>query len=220
VPTDGTAAVDLGAVRDSYDRVAADYADLLRDELAAMPVDRAVLGLFAELVSADGGGEVADLGCGPGRITAHLASLGLSARGIDLSPGMVAVARRDHPSLSFDVGTMTALDLPDRALAGALAWYSVIHTPTGQVPAMLAELARVLRPGGRLLLAFQIGDAPVVLEQAYGHPVSLVVHRRLMETVAPLLADAGLAVHARLVRDPERWESSPQAFVFARRSHG
>lgn len=217
MPTDGTAAVDLGAVRDSYDRVAADYADLLRDELAAMPVDRAVLGLFAELVSADGGGEVADLGCGPGRITAHLASLGLSARGIDLSPGMVAVARRDHPGLRFDVGTMTALDLPDRALAGALAWYSVIHTPTGQVPAMLAELARVLRPGGRLLLAFQVGDEPSHLRRAYGHEVSLVVHRRTPELVTRLLAEAGLPVHIRTVREPEGWEKSPQAYLLARK---
>jgi ubiquinone/menaquinone biosynthesis C-methylase UbiE len=217
VPTDGTAAVDLGAVRDSYDRVAADYADLLRDELAAMPVDRAVLGLFAELVSADGGGEVADLGCGPGRITAHLASLGLSARGIDLSPGMVAVARRDHPGLRFDVGTMTALDLPDRALAGAVAWYSVIHTPTDQVPAMLAELARVLRPGGRLLLAFQVGDEPSHLRRAYGHEVSLVVHRRTPELVTRLLAEAGLPVHIRTVREPEGWEKSPQAYLLARK---
>ena len=65
-----------------------DYADLLADNLAHQPFDRAVLGLYAELVhaatrSTDGTlPQVKDVGCGPGRITAHLASLKLDASGI------------------------------------------------------------------------------------------------------------------------------------------
>jgi SAM-dependent methyltransferase len=208
---------ELDAVRTSYDRVAADYADLLRDELAAKPVDVAALGLFAELVEAAGGGEVADLGCGPGRVTAHLSALGLAARGIDLSPGMVAVARREHPDLCFDVGSMAALDLPAGSLAGAVAWYSLIHTPTEEVPPLLAEIARVLRPGGQLLVAFQVGTDPVFLNSAYGHAVTLVVHRRTPELVTELLEQAGLAVHISTVRRAEGWEKSPQAYLFARR---
>jgi ubiquinone/menaquinone biosynthesis C-methylase UbiE len=205
------------AVRKSYDTVAADYADLLRGALAQSPADRAVIGLFAELITASGGGEVADLGCGPGRITGHLAALGLDVRGVDLSPGMVAVARREHPGLRFDVGSMTALDIPDGRLAGALAWYSLIHTPTAELPVVLAELARVLRPGGELLVAFQVGDEPVHLQEAYGHAVDLVVHRRPVETVEALLGGAGLTVYARLLREPEGRERSPQAYLFARR---
>jgi ubiquinone/menaquinone biosynthesis C-methylase UbiE len=208
----------LDAVRTSYDTVADDYAELLRDSLAASPTDRAMLGLFAEQVAASGGGEVADLGCGPGRITGHLAALGLDVRGVDLSAGMVAVARREHPQLRFDVGSMTALDVADGSLAGALAWYSLIHLPTADLPAVLAELARVLRPGGHLLVAFQVGDEEVRLREAYGHPVSLVVHRRTPDLVIALLADAGLAVHTRLVRDPVGWETSPQAYLLARKA--
>ena len=206
----------LDAVRTSYDTVADDYAELLRSALAASPTDRAMLSLFAELVAGSGGGEVADLGCGPGRITGHLAALGLDVRGVDLSAGMVAVARREHPQLRFDVGSMTALDLADDSLAGALAWYSLIHLPTDELPAVLAELARVLRPGGHLLVAFQVGDEPVQLREAYGHHVSLVVHRRQPDLVSALLADAGLAVHTRLIRDPEGREKSPQAYLLAR----
>ena len=208
---------DLDAIRASYDTVAADYAELLRDALAASPHDRAVLGLFAELVLAAGGGPVADLGCGPGRITAHLAALGLDAFGVDLSPGMVEIARRDHPGLRFEVGSMTDLDLADGALAGALAWYSLIHTPTDELPAVLAELARVLRPGGRLLVAFQAAGEPVRLQHAYGHDVRLVNHRRPAALVEELLDAAGLPVHARLIRDPEGPEKSPQAYLSARR---
>nr|WP_239062487.1 methyltransferase domain-containing protein [Streptomyces sp. SID13031] len=50
---------------------------------------RAVLGAFAELVD----GKAAEIGCGPGNITSHLASLGLDIRGIDLAPRMVEIAR-------------------------------------------------------------------------------------------------------------------------------
>ena len=207
----------LHETRRSYDAVAADYADLLRDELATKPLDRAMLAAFAEEVRARGGGPVADLGCGPGRITAHLAALGLDVHGVDLSAAMVDVARRTYPGLRFDEGSMTDLDLDDGALAGIVAWYSVIHTPTNRLPEVFTEFARVLRPGGELLLAFQVGSEQVRLEQAYGHPVSLVVHRRSPDEVAGLLRDAALDVHARLVREPEGSEKCPQAYLLARR---
>jgi SAM-dependent methyltransferase len=204
-------------VRDSYETVAENYADLLRNALAESPTDRAVLGLFAELVQSAGGGTVADLGCGPGRITGYLATLGLDVRGVDLSPGMIAVARREHPGLRFDVGSITGLDLADGSLAGALAWYSLIHLPVEALPTALAELARVLRPGGQLVLAFQAGDEPVHLRQAYGHDVRLVVHRRNPDLVATLLAEAGLHVHTQMVREPEGREKSRQAYLLAAR---
>ena len=108
----------LTTTRAFYDAVAADYDDHFGDTLAARALDRAVLAGFAELVRAAGGGPVADVGCGPGRVTAHLHDLGLSVRGIDLSPQMVALARRTHPGLRFDEGSMTALDVPDGSLGG------------------------------------------------------------------------------------------------------
>jgi len=74
----------LSETRQSYDTVAADYADLLQDELGAKPMDRAILAVFAELVGAGGGGPVADLGCGSGRVAAHLAALRVDVHGVDL----------------------------------------------------------------------------------------------------------------------------------------
>ena len=97
----------ISETRIAYDTVAADYAAVLEDALAAAPLERALLGTFAELVQAGGGGPVADVGCGPGRITTYLDGLGLDVSGVDLSPEMVAVARRAYPGLVFQVGTMT-----------------------------------------------------------------------------------------------------------------
>ena len=208
----------LHATRTSYDTVAADYAELFRDLPVAKPLDTAMLEAFAERVRAGGGGPVADLGCGPGRVTVHLEKLGLDAFGIDLSPGMVAVARRAHPHLRFETGTMTGLDLPDAALAGALVWYSTVHTPIDELPVMFAEFRRVLAPGGHLLIAFKVGDGQVRLEHAYGHDVDLDVHRFPPERVAGLLRAAGLSEVARLVREADDREKTPQAFILARRA--
>ncbi|MFD8424229.1 class I SAM-dependent DNA methyltransferase [Streptomyces sp. NPDC059466] len=204
------------AIRVSYDTVADDYAELLGTELADKPFDRAVLGAFAEKVKGGGGGVVADLGCGPGRVTTYLDGLGLHAYGIDLSPGMVAVARRSHPELRFEVGTMAALDIADGALAGALAWYSTVHTPLEELPVLFREFHRVLAPGGHLLLAYKVGDERVHLDHAYGHDLDLDVHRFPPERVAELLRAAGLVEVARLVREADARENTPQAFVLAR----
>jgi SAM-dependent methyltransferase len=212
----------LRHTRASYDAVAVRYAEWLRDELAAKPLDRAILAAFAELVRAAGQGPVADIGCGAGRVTAHLNELGLPAFGIDLSPQMVAVARQTYPGLRFSVGSMLALDLPDGTLGGLLAWYSTIHVPDDRLPEAFAEFYRVLVPGGYALLAFQVGKEPRHVTQALGQPVSVDLYQRQPDTVAELLARAGLAVRARLIREPDDegdfTERTPQAFLLARKA--
>jgi SAM-dependent methyltransferase len=71
------------------------------------------------LVRARGGGSVADVGCGPGRITAHLRQLGVDAFGIDLSPGMIEVARRPGRRRSLKVVDQDVADVPPiRSIAG------------------------------------------------------------------------------------------------------
>jgi SAM-dependent methyltransferase len=84
----------LTDTRTSYDTVAVSYADQTRSAMAEQPYLRAALALFADMVRIAGGGSVADVGCGPGHVTAHLHELGIAAFGIDLSPVMIDVARR------------------------------------------------------------------------------------------------------------------------------
>jgi SAM-dependent methyltransferase len=217
---------DLAATRRAYDTVADDYAEMLQNELAAKPYDRAMLAAFAELVrSGSAGTRVADLGCGPGRVTAHLDGLGLDAFGIDLSPQMIAVARARHPELSFDVGSIEATELDDHALAGLIAWYSIIHTPPARLPGVFAEFARMLAPGGVALLAFQVAsDAaasdsvaePRHLAHAYGHDIDLDAYRLRPERIRAQLTDAGFTVEATLIREADESERTQQAFLLAR----
>jgi SAM-dependent methyltransferase len=207
----------LRATRASYDAVAAEYADRFAGELARKPLDRAMLAAFAELVRDDG--PVADIGCGPGQVTAHLHALGLPVLGIDLSPQMVALARDTYPDLRFEVGSMTALDLPDAFLGGLVAYYSIINVPTDRLSAVFAEFHRVLAPGAPVLLAFQVGDETVHGTEWLGHVISLDLHRRRPEQVREPMAAAGLPVHAELVRQPDGdGEHGPRACFLARRT--
>ncbi|WP_163509151.1 class I SAM-dependent DNA methyltransferase [Fodinicola acaciae] len=203
----------LETTRIAYDTVAESYAEFIEDDLPNRPVERSVLGLFAEVA---GGGPVVEVGCGQGRVAAHLDALGVDAAGIDLSPEMIAQARKRYPGLRFEVGTMTALDLPDAGLAGLVAWYSIIHVPPALHPDLFLEFRRVLRPGGFLLLAFHVGDETRHVTAAYGHDnLSYDAHRLPPERVADQLVEAGFAMVAQTIRQPIGWEPMPQAFLLA-----
>lgn len=160
---------DTGA---SYDRVAGEYAARMADELAHKPFDRALLDRLATKVS--GRGAICDLGCGPGQVARYLHDRGVAASGIDLSPAMLAEARRRHPGIDFQQGDILDLSgVPDGAFGGVAAFYSLIHIGREQVLDALRAIARVLRPDGVLVVAFHVGERTVHLDEWWGRAVSL-----------------------------------------------
>ena len=192
----------LAAVRESYDTVADAYLRLIPTPDRMEPLARAMLGAFAEIVT----GPVADLGCGPGRLTAHLVSLGVPAFGVDVSPRMIANARSAFPDLRFNVGSMTALDIPDASVGGVLAFFSTFQTPPEWLPVVFGEFHRILSPGGHLLLGTYYGDDEHYTRiRSYGDlPVSYEAHFLPLERIVELLGDAGLVVTARLLEQGTR----------------
>jgi SAM-dependent methyltransferase len=190
----------LADTRISYDTVAANYADLVRDAATDNAQLRSALTVLAEQVRALGGGPVADIGCGPGQFTAYLHELGVDAFGIDLSPAMIELARRAHPGVRFEVGSMTDLGLADGSLAGVLAFWSLIHVPDDEVPGVLRDFHRMLRPGGLVQIGFHVGTESNLKTEGYGgHPMKVYVHRRQPERMAELVGQAGFEVDTQLL---------------------
>lgn len=207
----------LAATRDSYDALAAEQPDLINSNLDDRPLDRALLAVFAELVRKGGNKPVADVGCGSGRVTIVLSRLGLDAFGIDLSPGMVALARRAYPALRFEEGSMLALDLPEAALGGLLSYYSIIHIAREQRREVLAEFHRVIAPGGMLMLVFQIGDEHGHRAEFHGTPVSVDWYRQQPGDLTDLLREAGFEPWTTAVREPEGGERTAQGYLLVRK---
>jgi SAM-dependent methyltransferase len=164
---------------------------------------------------------VGDLGCGTGRLGAHLADAGLSVVGLDLSIAMLRHARADHPALPVAVGRIDRLPVATASLGAAVAWYSIIYTPSADLPALAAEFARVLQPGAPLLLGFQCSGDAMHYPDAFGSGVALTSQRHRPDLVASVLLDAGFQVDSVDTRPPAGpFEHCDQAVVLARRVPG
>lgn len=201
-----------------YGETAARYVEHIGSELSVAVDGAAELAAIDRFAASISEGTVADIGCGPGRVAAYLAARAVDVVGFDIAPGMVAAARTTHPSLPFEVGTLTAIPAIDDAFAGAVCWYSIIHTPLAELEPAWVELRRVLQPSAPLLLAFQSGDGErVERPRAVGTERTLVNHRHDPHEIAAALSAAGFTVESIEERPAVAdHENGPQAMVLAR----
>src|SRR5262249_532402 len=145
---------------------------------------------------------VAELGAGPAHVSGYLSGRGVSVVALDLSPGMVEQAHRLFPTLEVMLGDMLDLPFEDASLGGAVAFYSIIHFPDGQLARAFSEIARTLVRGGLVAIAFHVGDEVVRRDEWFGEPVSIEARFLPTEHVVALLREAGLDVTSSSERDP------------------
>ncbi len=206
------------SIRESYDSLAEEYTRRLADELEHKPLDRELLNRFAAEVA--GQEEVCDMGCGPGQVARYLRDVGAQVFGLDISPRMVEQARHRNPDISFQEGDMTALPMPDSALAGIAAFYAIVNIPKESLGIVFREMARVLKPGGLLLLAFHIGNELLHEEELWGKRITMNFFFFPTAEICNSLRDAGFAIAEVVERAPYAPEveyQSRRAYVFARK---
>lgn len=96
-------------------------------------------------------GTALDAACGTGRHTGYLRELGHHVIGVDASPDMLARARERLPDIDFHQADLHRLPLPDDAVDTVVCALALAHLP--ELAPVLAEFARVLRPGGHLVIS-------------------------------------------------------------------
>jgi SAM-dependent methyltransferase len=208
----------IRSIRESYDRLADEYARRIFNELQAKPLDRELLTRFAAEVA--GRGEACDLGCGPGHVARYLRDAGVTVFGLDLSPQMIEEARRLNPDISFREGNMLALDIPGGSLAGIAAFYAIVNLPRASLAAVFREIARVLRPAGLLLLAFHAGNETLRENELWGRPISMDFFLFEPPMIRRDLEAAGFVVEDVVEREPYAPDveyQSRRAYIFARK---
>jgi SAM-dependent methyltransferase len=207
----------IGSIRESYDRLVAEYARRIYDELQHKPFDRELLSRFASQVAKQG--DVCDIGCGPGHVTRYLREAGVAAFGVDLSPGMLKEARRLNPDIFFREADMTDLDLPDETLVGIAAFYSIVNLSEETLLLAFREMERVLKPGGQLLLAFHVGHGVTGEDELWGNPISMDFFFYQPSEIRRHIEAAGLAIEEIVEREPYPAVEYPsrRAYIFARK---
>lgn len=146
------------------------YEDSIREEFtrqsgsfgkAAVMTSAETLGALVELVPPDSGARWLESACGTGLVSRALAGKVGSATGVDLTPAMIEEAKRGGTdegieNASFSVGDATALEFADGSFDGAVTRLSLHHIPvSGRV---VAEMARVVRPGGTIVVGDLVAD--------------------------------------------------------------
>ncbi len=180
------------AVQTAYDAAASAYADGRAEAWEACVFDRWLIDRVAEGAE----GPIADVGCGPGVLTAHMAAWDAQVVGFDLSPGMIDEARLRFPDLAFEVGDLRRLLRPPNASAwGAIvAWYSLVYLAPSELPEVFAGLRRVLVPGGTLAIGLFAGSDVLRETRLAGCDVDLQLVAHDPAQVRAALGEAGLEV--------------------------
>jgi len=145
------------------------------------------------------GSKVLDAACGTGRHALQLAARGHSLTGVDRSPHMLARARTKLPDAVFLDGDLEALPVPDAAFDVVVCGLALVHLP--RLDQVMAEFARVLRPGGRLIVS-DVHPMPILVgwqaqfRGADGEAAFMRLHPHLLSEYATAALGAGLRVAA------------------------
>ena len=148
---------------------------------------------FAKLVGK--GAKVLDLGCASGYQSQLLKDLGLKVVGLDLSPKMIAAAKKLVPKAKFLVGDMTEMDFADRSFDGVYARASLLHAPKKLVPKVLKSVHKVLKDNGIFYLAVKEGQGEEeVDDERHGIKVKRFFSFFTGSEITKFLEDTGFTV--------------------------
>jgi len=211
---------DLSKIKRVYDRIAVEYAQAFTGEHEKKPKDREVLQRFSREIGKRK--PVWDLGCGPGQTVRYLKDMGVEISGLDLSEKLLDQAKAANPGVTFRKGNILELDLSDASVAGAVAFYAIVHFTREQVKKAFCEVFRVLQPKGLFLLTYHIGDRTIPVEEFQGRKISIDFFFFPSEFISRCLREGGFEGVEIIEREPypDIEYESRRGYAFARKPPG
>ena len=206
---------DLNKVENLYDTVTKEYAETFSGEHEKKPKDQEILKRFSQEI-----GEkrpVWDFGCGPGQTTKYLKNLGTEISGLDLSEKIIEQARTIHPEIHFRKGNILKLEFENNSIAGAVAFYAIVHFTEEQVKIACREVFRVLQPGGIFLFTYHIGEETIHVEEFLGKKTDIDFMFFTTNFIYSCVKESGFEKIEIIEREPYpgvEYESR-RAYVFA-----
>lgn len=202
---------DREIVRRGYDELAETYAARRSSDGREV----AVLDNFLDCLPESA--RVLDAGCGQGTPVLRRLAEAATGIGVDFSREQLRLARETVPAASLVQGDMTALPLRAGAFDGVTAFNSLIHVPLAEHRTVVDEFARVLRPGGRVLLS----EAPEEFERTNADwldgGVEMTWHMAGMEATREQLRNAGFEIVNEWNAPEQSPENDPKPpFISAR----
>jgi ubiquinone/menaquinone biosynthesis C-methylase UbiE len=208
---------DLNKIESLYDALAREYAETFTGEHEKKSKDREMLQKFSQAIG--NRRPVWDLGCGPGQTSKYLKDLGVEISGLDLSDKLLEQARTIHPEIPFIKGNILELEFEDDSIAGAVAFYSMVHFTEDQVGIAFSEVFRVLQPGGIFLLTYHIGEGTIHLNEFLGRKIDIDFMFFTTDFIFRHLKDTGFENIEITEREPYPGieYDSRRAYVFAKK---
>lgn len=175
-------------VIDDYDDIAREYAEEFFNDTS----DNQYIDYFLQSLE---GTKILDVGCGNGKDCKYISQKGFDINGIDLSVGMLEIAKERVPEGKFEVMDIANITYPDNSYDGIISNCSLFHVPTEELPKTLESFARILKPNGKLLLILQEGLGETMVEEPYRKGVHIYMNYFSLEQIQNLLREYGFEVN-------------------------
>ncbi len=175
------------AVIADYDDIAMEYAE----EFFYDTSDNKYIDAFLHDLD---GIKILDVGCGNGRDCKYISEQGFDVNGIDLSAGMLAIAKEKVPNGKFEVMDIASITYPENSYDGIISNCSLFHIPSEELPQTLESFARVLKPNGKLLLILQEGLGETMIEEPYRPGVNIYMNYFSVGKITNMLQKYGFEV--------------------------